>query len=80
MEIKKNSSKELSDESSSYYKQYPITIAYLNENFQPEDSDSTNVSKPVRFTISDSESDSNKEAIYSNITRFSAFDDALYNR
>jgi hypothetical protein len=61
--------------------QHPITIAYLNKNFQHEESD-TSVIKPVKFTIStESESDnSNKEAIYSNISRFSAFDDALYNR
>jgi hypothetical protein len=60
--------------------QHPITISYLNNNFQHEESD-TSVFKPVKFTIStESESDSNKEAIYSNISRFTAFDDALYNR
>ena len=62
------------------YTQHPITISYLNENFHHEESDPA-VFKPVKFTIStESETDSNKEAVYSNISRFSAFDDALYSR
>ena len=51
------------------YNVHPITITYLNECFQIEE---LNVeSKPVQFSISDSESEGYNEIINANVSRVS---------